>query len=84
MILEKTRHLKTDFKLKYDYVISNSVFHYFDNLDYAEQVIKKMLLKATKKVGIFDLNDFSKKSEYDKTRMGMMNKQEYIQKYEGL
>ena len=81
---ERNEASKTDFKLRYDYVISHSVFHYFDNLDYAEEVIKKMLLKATKKIGIFDLNDFSKKSEYHKTRMGRMNKQEYIQKYEGL
>lgn len=81
---ERNEASKTDFKLRYDYVISNSVFHYFDSLDYAEEVIKKMLLKATKKVGIFDINDFSKKSEYHKTRTGRMNKQEYIQKYEGL
>ena len=31
--------LKMDFKIKYDFVISHSVFHYFKNLEYAEDVI---------------------------------------------
>ena len=75
---------KIDFKVKYDFVISHSVFHYFSNLKYAEEVIKKMLLKSTKRIGIFDINDKSKKSEYDEIRMGKMNKHEYAQKYEGL
>jgi len=76
--------LKMDFKIKYDFVISHSVFHYFKNLEYAEDVIEKMLLKSTKRIGIFDINDKSKKSEYDKVRMGKMNKHEYAKKYEGL
>ena len=65
-------------------MFSRSVFHYFINHEYAEEEIKKMLLKSTKSVGIFDLNDKSKKSEYHKIRMGNMNKNEYAQKYDGL
>lgn len=75
---------KIDFKIKFDHVFSHSVFHYFINYEYAEDVIKKMLLKSTKSVGIFDINDKSKKSEYHKIRMGNMNKHEYAQKYDGL
>ena len=75
---------KMDFKIKYDFVISHSVFHYFKDLEYAEDIIEKMLLKSTKRIGIFDINDKSKKSEYDEVRMGKMNKHEYAKKYEGL
>ena len=81
---ETSEASKIDFKIKFDHVFSHSVFHYFVDLDYAEEVIKKMLLKSTKSIGIFDINDMSKKQEYHKTRMGGMNKEEYIQKYEGL
>lgn len=73
-----------DFKIKYDFVISHSVFHYFKNLEYVEDIIEKMLLKSNKSIGIFDINDKSKKSEYDEVRMGKMNKHEYAKKYEGL
>ena len=73
-----------DFKTKYSFVISHSVFQYFKNLDYAEDVIKKMLLKATKSIGIFDINDKTMESKYHEIRMGGMNKEEYIKKYEGL
>ena len=75
---------KMNFKIKHDFVISHSVFHYFKNLEYAEDIIEKMLLKSIKRIGIFDINDKSKKSEYDEVRMGKMNKHEYAKKYEGL
>lgn len=75
---------KLDFEIKYDFVISHSVFHYFKNLEYAEDVIKRMLLKSTKSIGIFDINDKTKESEYNQIRMGKMNEREYAQKYKGL
>ncbi len=75
---------KIDTVENYDVVLSHSVFHYFKDLDYAKEVIKRMLLKANKKIAIFDINDESKQEEYHRTRMGKMDKDEYIKKYEGL
>jgi 2-polyprenyl-3-methyl-5-hydroxy-6-metoxy-1,4-benzoquinol methylase len=49
----------------YDYVISMSVFLYFDDELYATKVVKKMMDKSTKgKIAILDINDFDKKSEF--------------------
>ena len=69
---------------KYDFVISHSVFHYFKNLDYAKEVIVKMIEKANKKIGIFDINDKEKEDIYHRIRMGSINKEEYKIKYEEL
>lgn len=68
----------------YDVITSHSVFHYFKDLGYAKDVIKKMVAKATKKIAIFDINDESKKDEYHAIRMGDMTKAEYEEKYRGL
>ncbi len=68
---------------KYDIVISNGTFNYFPNLEYSKTVIKKMIKKSRKKIGIFDINDISKKNEYHKIRMKKMGK-EYLRKYKGL
>ena len=75
---------KLDTKNKYDYVVSHSVFQYFDNLDYSKRVLLKMLEKANKKVGIFDINDKSKEKSYHKIRMGSMTQDDYLKKYQGL
>ena len=48
---------------KYDCVLSFGVFHYFSNLEYAREVLSKMVQKANKKVLIMDLLDLSKKDE---------------------
>lgn len=69
---------------KYDFVVSHSVFHYFNNLDYAREVIMKMIAKSNKKIAIFDLNDKSKEDKYHQIRMLGMNEKEYKIKYEGL
>jgi ubiquinone/menaquinone biosynthesis C-methylase UbiE len=69
---------------RFDFIISHSVFFYFDNLSYAKQVIKKMLLKANKAIAIFDVNDIEKESDYHKLRMQTMTKEEYERKYDGL
>lgn len=42
---------------KYDVVLSNSVFFYFPNLAYAEQVILKMITKANRIVAILEVPD---------------------------
>lgn len=75
---------KIDINKKYDIVVSHSVFHYFKDLDYAKNVVNKMIDKANHKIGIFDINDKSKEAAYHKTRMGKINKEEYEKKYAGL
>jgi len=68
----------------YDFVVSHSVFHYFKDLDFAKDVLIKMIQKTNKKIGIFDINDKSKEEEYHKVRMGFMSEEEYREKYKGL
>lgn len=81
---EVNEALQLDVDKKFDHVISHSVFHYFENLEYAENVIKKMINKANLKIGIFDINDNAKKEIYHKIRMQKMNQAEYNEKYKGL
>jgi 2-polyprenyl-3-methyl-5-hydroxy-6-metoxy-1,4-benzoquinol methylase len=76
--------LDMDEKDKYDFVISHSVFFYFDSLSYAKKVIEKMIKKADKAVAIFDINDIEKEKDYHKTRIQTMSKEEYEKKYQGL
>ncbi|MDE6055572.1 MAG: class I SAM-dependent methyltransferase, partial [Lachnospiraceae bacterium] len=40
---------------KYDAVFSNSVFSYFENEEYAERVLEKMLDKANYVIGLIDI-----------------------------
>jgi len=49
---------------KYDCVYSRSVFQYFPSEEYGLNVARKMLEKANKCVGIFDLFDSKKKEDF--------------------
>lgn len=69
---------------KYDFVVANSVFHYFTNLDYALAVIIKMLNKANKGVGIFDIPNKELEKESLLIRSKSLPKGEYEKKYKGL
>jgi hypothetical protein len=68
----------------YDFIVSHSVFHYFKDLDYAKDVLVRMIQKSNKKIGIFDINNEEKKEQYYLLRMKGMDKQEYKQKYQEL
>ena len=67
---------------KYDYVVAFSVFHYFHDLEYAEDVTKIMLEKSNKGVGIFDICDEEKKEIYVATRKA--DDPNYEERYAGL
>lgn len=69
---------------KFDIVISNSVFHYFRDREYAEKVVDKMIQKAIRKVAILDINDKSKEHTALKTRREAYPPGEYDKKYKGL
>lgn len=49
---------------KYNCIFANSVFSYFNSLDYAESVLNKMIQKTEYSIGILDLHDISKKEEF--------------------
>ena len=76
--------INIDIDIKYDFVVSHSVFHYFKDWNYAKEVLIKMIKKSNKKIGIFDINNKEKENKYHQTRMGSMHKKEYQKKYSGL
>jgi len=73
-----------DINKRYDIVISNSVFQYFDNLEYARKVIDNMLAKANTKVLLLDINDKCKESESIAIRKEILGDKEYKSKYSTL
>ena len=70
-----------DIKKKYDIVLSNSVFQYFPNIQYAEDVIDKMLNKAREKIICLDINDKIYEEKAHKIRRGALTRSEYNRKY---
>lgn len=67
---------------KYDLVMADSVFQYFENIDYAEAVLRKMLHKANKLVYIGEMHDDSLKEEWLENRRKSMKN--YDEVYKGL
>ena len=50
-----------DTEKKYDCVFSRSIFQYFPNESYAEEVVNRMIQKSNHSVGLFDNHDLAKK-----------------------
>ena len=71
---------------QFDYVIVNSVFQYFADLDYAEKAMEQIsqVLKRPGKVAILDLNDAAKKQEYENIRRQKLGDEEYERLYSSL
>jgi len=67
----------------YDYVISNGVFHYFD-LDYAREVLTRMLDKASRAVCVLEVPDLKTKDQAEKLRRDILSPEQYEKKYAGL
>jgi len=66
-------------------VVADEKFEFkAEDLDYAKDVLVKMIKKSKKKIGIFDVNNKTKEGSYHQIRMGDMDKQEYKEKYKGL
>ena len=68
--------------IKYDVILSNSVFSYFPDHSYAEQVLKKMLEKTRKSIGLVDIFDQDKKVDFIKFRYD--NIKDYEERYKNL
>ena len=73
----EARDLKTD--IKYDCVFSRSIFQYFDDLAYGEEVVTRMIEKADHSVGIFDVHDLAKKEDFLNYRRSVI--ENYDEKY---
>jgi len=69
---------------KYDFAISNGVFLYFPDYNYAKEVLQRMFAISRKGIGIFDVPDLSRKEESIKERMKTLGEPEYEKKYKGL
>jgi trans-aconitate methyltransferase len=69
---------------EYDFVIANSVFHYFPDLDYARRVVDKMRVAAGRAVAILELPDAVTRGEAEAARRGLLSAEEYERKYAGL
>lgn len=84
MSFQVAEALSIDSNDQYDYVLSNAVFYYFPNLDYAEKVFEKMLEKAKKGIAILEVPNRELIEESESKRRGMLGVEEYERKYEGL
>ena len=72
--------------LFFDAIVSNSVFQYFESLTYAENVINEMArtLKSTGNIALLDINDASKKQEYELIRRAKLGDDDYYRLYGSL
>ena len=68
---------------RYDYVLSHCVFHYFA-MDYAEEVLERMLQKAKTAIGVLEVPDLRTRDESEAMRRDALSQAEYERKYAGL
>lgn len=66
----------------YDSVFSNSVFSYFENENYAWDVLEKMYQKSKYSIGLIDIHDIEKKEEFIIYRR--KNVENYEERYKNL
>jgi predicted TPR repeat methyltransferase len=69
---------------KADFVVSCSVFEYFNSLEYAADVIDRMSAKAARAVAVFDVPDLAKREAAIDFRRASMGPEEYDERYAGL
>ena len=67
---------------KYELVLADSVFQYFQNVEYGMRILKKMWEKANKAVVIIEIHDEEKKEEHMNYRRQCV--EDYDKKYKGL
>ena len=69
-------------EVKYDMVLSNSVFSYFKDYGYASRVLEIMYEKANKSIGIIDIHDISRKEAFVAYRK--KTSEDYEERYQDL
>jgi len=69
---------------RYDYVVANSVFHYFPDAAYADRVLGAMLAAARRGVAVLEVPDVTTRNQAEAARRGALGEEEYRKKYAGL
>jgi trans-aconitate methyltransferase len=69
---------------QYDFVVSSGVFLYFPCLDYARNVLERMVRKARRGVMVLDVPDLAKRDDALELRRAWAGDRAYAQKYQGL
>lgn len=62
LVCDNALNMGTD--VKYDAGLSNSVFSYFTDYDYAQQVLEKLLDKCRYSIVLIDIHDLDKKDDF--------------------
>lgn len=75
---------KIDTRIQFDIVLSNSVFFYFPDYDYAKKVLIKMIKKSKKNIAVLDIPDQAKKDFVINLRKKEIGAEEYNNRYKGL
>lgn len=80
LICDEASNLPTG--IKYDAILSNSVFSYFQDESYAQTVLEKMYEKTNHSIGIIDIHDIDKKEEFLSYRKKSIK--DYEERYKNL
>ncbi len=80
--IEHDEAINLDTTEQYDLVMSDSVFAYFPNEEYAQEVLKRMIEKARKKVILLEILDKERQEECIEYRRRLVP--DYDKVYEGL
>ena len=67
---------------RYDVVLSNGVFIYFDDEKYAREALHLMAAKAVRAIGVMDVNDAERRAEFEAMRR--LRQDLYGKDYRGL
>lgn len=67
-----------------DFVVANSVFHYFPDAAYAADVLHRMLDKARKAVAVLEVPDAALRTQAETRRRDLLSVEAYEAKYQGL
>jgi len=67
-----------------DFVVANSVFHYFPDDAYADRVLAAMLGTADRAVAVLELPELDCRDDAEAARRGLLSDREYEAKYAGL
>lgn len=72
-----------DTETEYDFVIANSVFHYFEEAT-AAQVLQAMWAKAKHGIAVLDIPNAATRDACERARREALTQAEYEEKYKGL
>lgn len=73
-----------DVEEQYDFVVAHSTFQYFPALEYAENVLERMIAKSRKGVAVLDVSDAARQSELESLRRELAGERDYEKRYRGL